>query len=401
MNFLINLATFILCIAVFAFGGYKTVQSMDVQKIADDFVAVIENATIFPDLTPDEGGTPGGDVIEQPGNGDTPGGDIADVPDNNDNPGGTVDKPGDGDTPGGDVVDKPGDSDTPGGDVVDKPSDNDNPGGDVVDKPADKPTETPTLSTEKAQETFKNLYDNHDSDFTEMKTEMLAGMISGALNLGSGSNGNTENKPSVTPPAEDDDDEDDFNFDNNDDLDDEYIPEASEGDSESEIDSLIADVTTIYSKNLLKEMDANKEANAGLSEEESAAAGEEFVNKEVEALTGLITIVNNASSSGETPEDEKLLQSVDAIIGSEVCLNTVTQSTEINTSLVTKAQEATQNISEETVSNIKDKIESALADVQNSNIDDALKAEKEKQYSDLANLFNITLGGTQLPNFGA
>ena len=351
MSFLINFVTFVLCASILAFGGYKTVQEMDIEKITDDFQTVIDNAVIFPE-------------------------------------------------------EKPDDSETPGGSTEEKPDDSETPGGDIEEEPEDKPEETPTLSTEKAQETFKNLYDNHDSAFTEMKTEMLAGMISGAINLGSGSNSKPEEDTPVTPPEveeeEEEEEEEDFDFDFDVDLDEEYVPEEKDEEekADDELNSMLVDVTTIYSKNLLQEMDAKKEESSGLSEEESAAVGEEFVNKEVEALTGLITIVNNASSSGEAPEDEKIIQSVDAIIGSEVCLNTVTQSTETSESFVAKAQEATQNISEETIFDIKDKLNSALLDVQNSDMDEDLKAEKEKQYSDLANLFNITLGeGVELPDF--
>ena len=239
-----------------------------------------------------------------------------------------------------------------------------------------------------------------------MKSEVLAGMITGALNLGSNSNSNPNPEPDtpVTPPEveEDEEEDEDFDFDADFEFDDTYVPEERpEGDSaEAEVEEMVADVVNIYTNNLLKEMDAKKEEHSGLSEEDSAVAGEEFVNKEVEALTGLITIVNNASSSGEAPEDDKLIQSVDAIIGSDVCMNTVSQSTEVSESFTEKVQEATQNISEDTISNIKEKLDSALLDVKNSDMDEATKAEKEKQYADLANLFNITLGaGGQIPNF--
>ena len=95
-------------------------------------------------------------------------------------------------------------------------------------------------------------------------------------------------------------------------------------------------------------------------------------------------------NSGTAPEDETIVQSVDAILNSNVCMGTVSESVESNTAFTEKLQEATEKINEETKTEIQNKIESSLEDYRNSeNYDEA----KEKQYSDLASLFGITLTG--------
>ena len=137
------------------------------------------------------------------------------------------------------------------------------------------------------------------------------------------------------------------------------------------------------------------QAMADATEEESIAAREEFVEKESEAMAGLVNIANNASSGAEIDNDT-IKQSVSAVLGSDVCMNTVTQTVENNSAFTEKVQEATQTMDEETKAEVQTTIESALEDYRQSAYYDPAK---EQQYSDLANLFGITLGNGMLPAF--
>ena len=194
--------------------------------------------------------------------------------------------------------------------------------------------------------------------------------------------GNNNPEPPVdnpeNPPVDEPEEEEDFGADFNPD---EYNPDDVEPDTEdsqNQVNDLIIDVAGTYFDNLQAGIQQNQQENAGATEEEQQAARDEFIQQESEAFAGLINI---ATKPEETTE-EQLVQSVDAVLNSSVCLDTVTQSIEKNDQLSTTVQDATANMNEETKSEIENKINEALE----------ANPEKEQQYKDLADLFGITLG---------
>ena len=407
MKFLIGLASVVLCIGVLALGGYLTYQQSDVGGMVEKITAIANETPIFPDQggndeTPDVPGDEMGGNEENPGS-PTPedpdqGGDVVD-PDQ----GGDVVDP----DQGGDVIvpnpDEGGtpepDPDVPGENTPVDPNpdqggnDNPNPNPDQGgnDDPNFNPGEEPdtppandSLSSEDAQEALGNLYDNSDPEFNDMNREFFVGMIEGFLG---GNNNNTEPEPPVEDGDEPDFDEsfdDDFGGEFNPD---EFEPEDEEEPEEdavqNEVNDLIIDVAGTYFDNLQAGIQQNQQDNAGATEEEQQAARDEFIQQESEAFAGLINI---ATKPEETTE-EQLVQSVDAVLNSSVCLDTVAQSVEKNESLSTTVQDATVNMNEETKSEIETKINEALE----------ANPEKEQQYKDLANLFGITLGAGTTP----
>ena len=83
-----------------------------------------------------------------------------------------------------------------------------------------------------------------------------------------------------------------------------------------------------------------------------------------------------------------------AILSSDVCMSTVSESTEKNPDFAEKVQDASKEMSEDTKADIKGRIETALDEFRASaGYDEA----KEKQYVDLADLFGITLDNAALP----
>ena len=406
-KFLINLASFALCIAVVALGAVLTYMQSNITGMVDEIVSISEQTPLFPnnsgnndDNNQDKPGEDiGGDVVV-PGDPEQ-GGDVV-VPGDPEQ-GGDVVVPGDPEQ-GGDVV-VPDDPEQ-GGDVVvpDNPKqggdvvvpDNPEQGGDVVvpddpeqggdvdtpDEPGvepDEPTqpENPTLSTDDARDAFGNIYDNSDPTYNDLNREFFTGMVSGFF----GSNNNSE-------PEEPDVDEPDFdeNFDGG--FGEEFNPDEFNPDDETEepeeelgdtaVENIIINVAGTYYDNLQAGIQANQQQNAGASAEEQQAARDEFVERESEAFAGLINVVTNP----EETTGEQLVQSVDAIINSDVCLGTVTQSTENNPEFTETVQEATQNINQETKTEIENMLNDAIAS----------NPEKEQQYKDLANLFGITFG---------
>ena len=352
IKFLINLATFVVCAGILVLGGYQTVQESNIDEMVKDFEVAFESTTVFPE-NPDDGNETTGGNTEKPDGGN--------------------EKPEDGNETPDDGNETPDDGNGNPDDGNENPDNN-------------------TLSTEEAKDAFKDLYDNHDSDFTEVKKEMVTGMISSLLGTSSGSNDDTNDD------VEDDTDFDDnFNSDfstefNPDDFEPEEEPEEEE--TESEFDEIVSSVVTTYVDNLLKEIETSREVNSGASEEESNAAQQEFVEKEAEAFSGLVNIVNSSKESGEAPEDDKIVQSVDAVLNSTVCMGTVTESVETNSEFTEKVQEATQDMNEETKAEIQSKIETSLDDFRSS---DDYDESKEKQYSDFASLFGITLTNATQP----
>ena len=380
-KFLINFGSILVCLALLAVGIFLSLQQSNIGGMVDEIVAISKLTPIIPDTpSQDEGGeslAPGGAEEDNfgPDYDHTPdeGGDVV-VPDPNPEPTPDPDE-------GGDVVVPNPDE---GGDVV-VPDPNPEP----APEP-DKPVEpsAPTLSTEETKDAYKELYDNNDPEFSDIKKELLVNMIQGAFNSGSGggSNSGSSGGGSTTPDVGDE--EPDLDLDSGFDAEfnpDEFEPEdePEEDSAANEINEIIASVGGTYFDNLQKEIQANQEANAGGTDDEKAAARDEFVEKEAEAFAGLINVVTKPE---ETTEDD-LLKSVDALLNSPVCKNTVSQSVENNPTFTETVQQATENLNEDIKSEIQQKLEASLE----------TDPESAKDYQNIADLFGITLGSGITP----
>ena len=167
-----------------------------------------------------------------------------------------------------------------------------------------------------------------------------------------------------------------------------FVPdEEPEGDEEREqAEEIITEILGIYTNNLFSEIDAVKQANGDASEEEMNEAGNAFAEKESEALSGLIEIIQSDNSEESAPE-EKIVESVDAVLSSNVCLNSVHEIEE-SFELADTIREATQDMSSDSKDQIQQSIESSLEDYRASAEYDA---EKESRYEVLAGFFGITL----------
>ena len=423
VKFLINLASFVVCVGILAFGGYQTVQQNNFNEMMEEMDKALASGPILPE-NPDQGGDidpenpdQGGDIDpENPDQGgsstpENPDQGGSSTPENPDQGGsGTPENP---DQGGSSTPENPdqGGSDTPvnpdqGGSGT--PVDPDQGGSSTPENPGEEPDipdipenpenpenpdqggneggntpSSPTLSTDDAMDAFGNLYDNSDPTFNDVNRELFVGMVSGFFGSSNSGSGNTPEDPEV--PEEPDDSniyDDNFSTDFNPD---EFVPdeEPEEDSGEAQLEDVIVDIAGTYYENLQNEIQNNQQANQGATAEEQQAARDEFVQKEAEAFAGLINVVTKP----EETSDEDLVQSVDAVLNSNVCLGTVTDSIGGNEELNQTVQDATANINEETKAEIENKINAALE----------ANPEKEQQYNDLANLFGITLGGAQTP----
>ncbi|MBR3875306.1 MAG: hypothetical protein IKJ25_00850 [Clostridia bacterium] len=386
MKFLIKLASFVVCVGILGFGGYQTVQEMKIEEMLGEIESALESAPVLPDFggnedpdnpdNPDQGGNDQGGN-DQGGNdqgGNDQGGNDQGGNDQGGNDQGGNDQGGN-DQGGNDQ----GGNDQGGNDQGGNDQGGNDQGGN------DQPENPPTLSTDSAVDALGGMYDNNDPEFNDMNREFFVGMVEGFLtgNSGSGDSGSEDN-----PPAEDPDFDNNFDGDFGEDFNpDEFVPEEEpedpEDEEQNEMNEIILDVAGTYYENLQAGIQQNIEANAGATEEEQQAARDEFVQQEAEAFAGLINI---ATRPEETTEDQ-LVQSVDAVINSSVCLDTVTESINNNEDLSTTVQDATANMNEETKAEIESKLNEAIAS----------NPEKEQQYNDLANLFGITLGAEGTP----
>lgn len=376
-KFLINFGSILVCLALLAVGILLSLQQSNIGGMVDEIVAISQLTPIIPGgPSQDEGGeslAPGGAEEDNfgPDYDPTPdigapdeGGDVI-IPNPTPDQGGST-EPGE---------DKPGEN-KPG---EDKPGEG---GGTVTPNPTPTPDEpiepsAPTLSTEETKDAYKELYDNNDPEFNDIKKELLVNMIQGAFNSGSGG--------STTPDAGDEEPDLDLDsgFDAEFNPEDEPEDEPEEDSAANEINEIIASVGGTYFDNLQKEIQANQEANAGGTDEEKAAARDEFVEKEAEAFAGLINVVTKPEETTE----EDLLKSVDALLNSPVCKNTVNQSVENNPTFTETVQQATENLNEDIKSEIQQKLEASLE----------ADPESAKDYQNIADLFGITLGSGTTP----
>jgi len=367
MLFVIKLVGFLVCAGLLAFGGVKTVQEVKINEMISEIDTVVENTPFFPEIDP-----PAGGGEETPNDPPAGGGDES-KPGDSDVGGGSESKPGDSDVGGGSES-KPSDPPVGGGNET-KPNDPPTGGGNETE-PSDPPKDDESTK-DAITDAFGGLYDNNDPDFKDMNKEFFVGMLEGVLN---GSSDDSDTKPPVGGDDFDEDiSEDDFSTDFNPD---EFVPDAEPDDDDSETSSTINDLVINmggnYYENLQKEMEKDIEMNKNATEEEKQAAKKEFIEKESAALEGLL----NIATKPEETTDEQLLDSVDAVLKSDVCLGTVTDTVNSDSTLSETIQDA--NIGESVKAEIENKINDAM-----SSTDDQ---EKLEQYKNLADIFGITLG---------
>ena len=340
IKFLIKFASFLLSIAILGYAGYKTYTENRIEEMTAKLTTLFDGDLGIPGA-PDNGAT-------EPDLGGS------DIGGDNDN------------------------SDLGGEDNADDPSDGgiNNPGDEEI--PEQPSGSSPSLSTQEAKDAFASFYDNNDPAFNDLNKEFFTGMLSGIF----GMLGDNSGSGSDTPPVEDGDVDFDSIF-NGDfgasfDPDMEIENDGSEDDASSEVEDYVVQIAGSYYDNLQAGIQAHQQANSGGTAEEQAAAREEFIQRESEAFAGVVNIITKADEA----EEEEILQSVDAILDSNVCLNTVTESIENDESISESVQESTAEMDDATKDEIKAKLDAALLE----------NPENEKQYSYLADLFGITLG---------
>ena len=336
MMLFIRLAGLLACVGILAFGGYKTFEGIRVNEMMEEIAVVMETTPLMPPVD-----------LPDFGDSEAPDDDGANDPSSDDN----------------DIDDEQGGS-------------NNEPESTPDSTPTPNPTPLPSigdsLTTEEAVDAFGGLYDNHDPDFNEINKEFFIGMVEGVLN-GSGS---------TEPPTDNDPDFDssfDADFDDSFDADAPFVPNDDPADDTDEIKNIILDVAGNYYENLQEGIQNNIDSNRDASAEEQQAARDEFVKQEAEAFAGLL----NIATKPEEATEEQIVQSVDAVLQSTVCLETVTQTVSNNDALVEMVRDATDGMTTSQKTEIKNKLNEALAD----------NPEMEEHYSTLAELFGITLGG--------
>lgn len=153
-------------------------------------------------------------------------------------------------------------------------------------------------------------------------------------------------------------------------------------EDQSEVGGTLDTVINTYIDNLYGEIDKIHTDTEGATEEEKAAAKEEFAQKEMDAFNGLTEIVTH-TTAGHTPDEETVVDSVAAVLDSTVCLETVVQVSTEDPESTERIQQATENLTPETKQEIEDLINNAYSDPENEG--------KEDYYKAVADLFGITL----------
>lgn len=382
---LISIVSFLMCLSILAFGGYQTVVESNIDEMVEAFEVAVESHPIIPEKPADPEDPEGPSDVINPENPFGP-----EYPVNPENPEDTKPE----DTKPEDT--KPEDTkpeDTKPEDT--KPEDTKPEDTKPEDtKPEDsEPVAPPTLSTEEAKNTFADLYDSYDKDLADISKETISNVISGFINTGSKP---SEPEEPVEPETPVEPEEPEINVDIDSDFDEEFVPDIEEEEPapESGVDSMVNDFVNSYVDNLQKEMEKSQESVADATEEEKQQKKEEFIQKESEAFAGLTNIVNTSTSTGEAPKDEDIVQSVDAVLGSNVCMGTVTEVMDNNPEMADSVKEATGNMSEEAKEEIKTNIETSLEDFRNS---EEYDPAKEEEYQKIADLFGITLGNGTMP----
>ena len=158
------------------------------------------------------------------------------------------------------------------------------------------------------------------------------------------------------------------------------IPESNENKD------VITDTLDTYFDNLYTAIEEKKAETDNMEDSEAAEqAKTEFAEKESAALNGVMNIVGAAGSS--EVDDEKMTESVDAILDSTVCLETITTTITEDEKMKEDVKNATANMNEETKATIENSIQQKLEE----------NPQNEEKYQKLAELFGITLNGSKVP----
>lgn len=245
---------------------------------------------------------------------------------------------------------------------VDNPSEDEKPespevpddAGDTTPDDGDVGTEsTPSVpeETTNTEQSFKDMFDTYNPTFAEVNKQVLTNAINGNLNIGGGSTGNGG--------------------------------EDSEGGESSADTTIATDFVSDYVDNLYTEIEniKNQAAAENKTQEEIDAMGEEFAKKESAALDGLMNVVNTTTNSDAPIDEEVITKSVEDILDSSVCLNTVTNT-------ITKDEE-TKNAIQESTSTMDEETKAKLEEIFNQKAEE--NPENTDSYKDLADLFGITL----------
>lgn len=230
-----------------------------------------------------------------------------------------------GNVPGGDVGGEHG-----GGSVIDP----ENPS----DKPSDNPTDDSGTTTNTTADAIKGMIDNYNDVVAGTTQSMVSNAITN------------------------------------------MIPESNENKD------VITDTLDTYFDNLYTAIEEKKAETDNMEDSEAAEqAKTEFAEKESAALNGVMNIVGAAGSS--EVDDEKMTESVDAILDSTVCLETITTTITEDEKMKEDVKNATANMNEETKATIENSIQQKLEE----------NPQNEEKYQKLAELFGITLNGSKVP----
>ena len=230
-----------------------------------------------------------------------------------------------GNVPGGDVGGEHG-----GGSVIDP----ENPS----DKPSDNPTDDSGTTTNTTADAIKGMIDNYNDVVAGTTQSMVSNAITN------------------------------------------MIPEGNENKD------VITDTLETYFDNLYTAIEEKKAETDNMEDSEAAEqAKTEFAEKESAALNGVMNIVGAAGSS--EVDDEKMTESVDAILDSTVCLETITTTITEDEKMKEDVKNATANMGEATKATIESSIQQKLDE----------NPQNEEQYQKLAELFGITLNGSKVP----
>lgn len=207
-----------------------------------------------------------------------------------------------------------------------------------TDKPTDDPTDEPETPANTAADAIKGMIDNYN--------DVVAGT--------------TQNMVSSTITN--------------------MIPDSNENKD------VITDTLDTYFDNLYTAIEEKKAETDNMEDSEAAEqAKTEFAEKESAALSGVMNIVSAAGSS--EIDEEEMTESVDAILDSTVCLETITTTITEDEKMKEDVKNATANMDESTKATIESSIQQKLEE----------NPENEEQYQKLAELFGITLNGFKIP----
>ena len=217
-------------------------------------------------------------------------------------------------------------------------------GGSVIDpeNPSDKPSDNPTddsgTTTNTTADAIKGMIDNYNDVVAGTTQSMVSNAITN------------------------------------------MIPESNENKD------VITDTLDTYFDNLYTAIEEKKAETDNMEDSEAAEqAKTEFAEKESAALNGVRNIVGAAGSS--EVDDEKMTESVDAILDSTVCLETITTTITEDEKMKEDVKNATANMNEETKATIENSIQQKLEE----------NPQNEEKYQKLAELFGITLNGSKVP----